>query len=117
MDRSKLGAGVLYGNPNCDYVAEITIDDGNYRVIMDSGSSFLAVAGLGCACGTASRYWAGGSSSSFVASYGSGNLQGGVRRQQRRGSERAQQTASPRAHAAPCRGDWGWGRAVPAGHL
>ena len=78
VDRSKLGAGILYGNPDCDYVAEINLDDGYYRVIMDSGSSFLAVAGLGCSCGSASKYWADGSSGSFVANYGSGSLQGGV---------------------------------------
>ena len=78
---SLLAAGVLYGDAPCDFSADVLVGSTYYRVIMDSGSSFFAIADVGCTSGCAgvSPLYSGPTSGSFSAAYGSGSIAGAVR--------------------------------------
>jgi hypothetical protein len=88
---SVLGAGPLYGDADCDFSADVVIGGQTFRLIMDSGSSFPAVASSTCTPATGcpanvTPLYPGAYTGSFTAVYGSGSITGGVRRPPQRGA-------------------------------
>jgi len=68
----------LYGKPMCAYVANVSVADTMYMVIVDTGSSNLAVPDQSCTSCPSPKYLGPVSTTSISVTYGSGNWSGCV---------------------------------------